>query len=148
MAWTGNFKYTFEVDQRNGLRVRAGINSFASEYYAAPGESFTTPAFIFTWTDQGKGQASRNLHNWARNYGVLDGNKRRLTLLNNWEATHTTFDEKGWWNCLMRVRNWASTSSCWMMAGLAMLFPAMTTKQGWATGRKTKRNCLPDSVTW
>jgi alpha-galactosidase len=94
LAWTGNFKYTFEVDQRNGLRVRAGINAFASEYFAEPGETFTTPAFIFTWTDQGKGQASRNLHNWARNYGVLDGNKPRLTLLNNWEATHTTFDEK------------------------------------------------------
>ena len=94
LAWTGNYRYTFEVDQRNGLRVRAGINSFASEYYTAPGQPFITPAFIFTWTDQGKGQASRNLHNWARNYGVLDGNKERLTLLNNWEATHTSFDEK------------------------------------------------------
>lgn len=94
LAWTGNFRYTFEVDQRNGLRVRAGINPFASEYYATPGQAFITPAFIFTWTDQGKGQASRNLHQWARNYGVLDGNKERLTLLNNWEATHTTFDEK------------------------------------------------------
>lgn len=94
LAWTGNYRYTFEVDQRSGLRVRAGINSFASEYYAEPGQPFITPAFIFTWTDQGKGQASRNLHNWARNYGVLDGKKERLTLLNNWEATHTTFDEK------------------------------------------------------
>lgn len=93
LAWTGNFQYTFEVDQRNGLRMRSGINPFASEYYAAPGEAFTTPAFIFTWTDQGKGQASRNLHRWARNYGVLDGKERRLTLLNNWEATHTSFDE-------------------------------------------------------
>lgn len=94
LAWTGNFQYTFEVDQRNGLRVRAGINPFASEYYAEPGAPFITPAFIFTWTDQGKGQASRNLHSWARNYGVLDGKGPRLTLLNNWEATHTTFDEK------------------------------------------------------
>lgn len=93
LAWTGNFQYTFEVDQRNGLRVRSGINAYASEYYLAPGETFTTPAFIFTWTDQGKGQASRNLHTWARNFGVLDGKGPRLTLLNNWEATHTSFNE-------------------------------------------------------
>ena len=93
LAWTGNFKYTFEVDQRNGLRVISGINPYASEYYLQPGEIFTTPEFIFTFSAKGKGQASRNLHKWARNYGVLDGNGERMTLLNNWEATHTDFTE-------------------------------------------------------
>jgi alpha-galactosidase len=94
LAWTGNFKYSFEVDQRNGLRVLSGINPFASEYHLSPGEVFTTPEFIFTYSSAGKGEASRNLHRWARNYGVLDGNGNRITLLNNWEATHTSFDEK------------------------------------------------------
>jgi alpha-galactosidase len=94
LAWTGNYQYTFEVDQRNGLRVRSGINPFASEYYLQPGEHFTTPQFIFTYSSKGKGLASRNLHRWARNYGVLDGNKSRMTLLNNWEATGMKFNEK------------------------------------------------------
>lgn len=94
LAWTGNFQYTFEVDQRNGLRVRSGINPFASEYHLQPGEVFKTPEFIFTYSLQGKGQASRNLHRWARNYAILDGNGQRMVLLNNWEATHTSFDEK------------------------------------------------------
>lgn len=93
LAWTGNFKYTFEVDQRNGLRVISGINPYASEYSLQPGETFTTPEFIFTFSANGKGQASRNLHRWARNYAVLDGNGDRMTLLNNWEATHTNFNE-------------------------------------------------------
>ncbi|MEO8405618.1 MAG: alpha-galactosidase, partial [Chitinophagaceae bacterium] len=93
LAWTGNFQYTFEIDQRNELRVRSGINPFASEYYLQPGEIFTTPEFIFTFSANGKGQASRNLHSWARNYAVLDGNKPRMVLLNNWEATHTDFTE-------------------------------------------------------
>src|SRR4030095_7748008 len=43
LAWTGNFKYSFEIDQRNGLRVHAGISSYASEYSLQPGETFTTP---------------------------------------------------------------------------------------------------------
>ena len=93
LAWTGNFKYTFEVDQRNGFRVISGVNPYASEYILQPGETFTTPEFVFTYSANGKGQASRNLHRWARNYAVLDGNKPRMTLLNNWEATHTDFTE-------------------------------------------------------
>ena len=93
LAWTGNYKYTFEIDLRNGLRVRSGINSFASEYFLQPAEVFTTPEFIFTFSNQGKGQASRNLHKWARNYAVLNGNGPRMTLLNNWEATGMKFNE-------------------------------------------------------
>jgi alpha-galactosidase len=93
LAWTGNYKYTFEIDQRNGLRVISGINSFASEYLLQPKEVFTTPEFIFTYSNQGKGQASRNLHKWARNYAVLNGKGPRMTLLNNWEATGMKFNE-------------------------------------------------------
>lgn len=93
LAWTGNFQFAFEVDQANSLRVISGMNPYASEYTLQPGEQFITPAFIYTYTNNGKGEASRNLHDWARNYGVLDGKKPRLTLLNNWEATYTDFDE-------------------------------------------------------
>ncbi len=93
LAWTGNFRFCFEVDQRNALRVISGINPYASDYHLQPGEIFTTPAFIFTYSKQGKGQASRNLHKWARSFGVLDGQQPRYTLLNNWEATHMNFDE-------------------------------------------------------
>lgn len=93
LAWTGNFRFLFETDNRNALRIISGINPYASEYYLEPNQSFNTPAFIFTYSGNGKGQASRNLHRWARNYAVLDGTQPRLTLLNNWEATHTAFDE-------------------------------------------------------
>lgn len=93
LAWTGNYQYTFEVDQRNGLRLRSGINPFASDYFLKPSETLTTPEFIFTYSSQGKGQASRNLHNWARNFAVLQGNGPRMTLLNNWEATGMKFNE-------------------------------------------------------
>ncbi|MCD2422589.1 alpha-galactosidase [Niabella pedocola] len=93
LGWTGNFKYSFEVDQKNGLRVISGINPFASEYYLRPNEIFETPEFIFTFSGKGKGLASRNLHKWVRNHALLDGNAPRMTLLNNWEATHTSFNE-------------------------------------------------------
>ncbi len=93
LAWSGNFQCTFEIDQQNSLRMITGMNPYASEYKLQPGKTFETPAFIFTYTKNGKGEASRNLHRWAINYGVLDGNKPRLTLLNNWEATHMDFNQ-------------------------------------------------------
>ena len=93
LAWTGNFQFKFEVDEQNSLRLIAGINPFASAFALQPGKSFTTPAFIITYSDHGRGQASRSLHDWARNYGILDGKGTRLTLLNNWETTYFDFND-------------------------------------------------------
>ena len=94
IAWSGNFKLAFELDNKNSLRISSGINPFASEYSLEPGKVFTTPSFIYTFSNKGKGQASRNLHKWAGKYGIKDGEKPRLTLLNNWETTFFNFDEK------------------------------------------------------
>jgi alpha-galactosidase len=94
IAWSGNFKLAFELDNKNSLRISSGINPFASEYSLQPGKIFTTPSFIYTFSNKGKGQASRSLHSWARKYGIKDGEKPRLTLLNNWETTFFNFDEK------------------------------------------------------
>lgn len=93
LAWSGNFQCSFEIDQQNSLRMITGMNPYASAYKLQAGRTFETPAFIFTYTKSGRGTATRNLHRWARNYGILDGNKPRLTLLNNWEATHMDFNQ-------------------------------------------------------
>ncbi len=93
LAWTGNYKFDFEKDPYGHLRLITGINPFASDYSLDAATSFTTPSFITTLSENGKGEASRNLHSWARKYRLRDGNGRRLTLLNNWEATYFDFDE-------------------------------------------------------
>lgn len=93
LGWTGNFRFDFEKDNAGHLRLIAGINPFASDYQLAPGKTFQTPSFIYTVSQQGNGEASRNMHRWARTYRLLDGNGSRLTLLNNWEATYFDFNE-------------------------------------------------------
>ena len=90
---TGNFRFTFEVDNKKDLRVIAGINPYFSEYSLPKGETFRTPDFYFTYSDCGRGQASRNFHDWARKYQLKDGQENRMTLLNNWEATYFDFNE-------------------------------------------------------
>lgn len=94
IGWTGNFRFTFEVDNVGGLRVIPAINPYASDYKLRAGETFTTPEFIFTTSSTGVGQASRNLHDWARRYQVNMGMDDRLSLLNNWENTGFDFNQK------------------------------------------------------
>lgn len=93
IAWTGNFRCTFEVDNVGGLRVIPGINPYASAYKLKPGKTFATPEFIFTLSNNGSGEASRNLHDWARLYQLKDGTGDRMTLLNNWESTGFDFNQ-------------------------------------------------------
>ena len=94
LGWAGNFRFTFEVDNAGNLRVIPAINPYASNYELKKDEVFTTPEFIFTLSNQGSSQGSRNLHEWARNYSLKDGKGTRLTLLNNWENTGFDFNQE------------------------------------------------------
>ena len=93
LEYSGNFRTDLELDNQDNLRIISGINNYASDYTLKSKQEFTTPAFLYTLSNEGKGLASRNLHNWARNYKLLDGKGDRLTLLNNWESTYFDFNE-------------------------------------------------------
>jgi alpha-galactosidase len=91
LEWSGSFQCAFD-DNGTGIRALCGMNPFASAYHLNPGEMFTTPKMIWVWSANGLGEMSRQLHNWARDFGVRDGHKTRAVLLNNWEATGFDFD--------------------------------------------------------
>lgn len=94
LAWSGNYRFDFEKDRYNNLRLLAGANAHAAEYQLGADQTFDTPHFIYTYSENGTGEASRNMHRWARKYRLYDGEGERLTLLNNWEATYFDFNEK------------------------------------------------------
>ena len=91
LAWSGNFRLSFEMDESHRLNVLAGISPYASAYKLTPGKTFVTPDFVYTFSQRGAGQASRNLHAWARNYGVYGGGEVNPTLLNSWEGAYFSF---------------------------------------------------------
>lgn len=105
IAWTGNFRCIFEVDNVGGLRVIPGINPYASDYKLKPGKTFVTPEFIFTLSNLGTGLASRNLHDWARQYQLKDGTGDRMTLLNNWESTAFDFNQESLASLMKDAKN-------------------------------------------
>ena len=92
LAWTGNFRISFEIGQDDRLNIVSGINPFASAYPLVAGDSFTTPDMIYTWSGEGAGGASRNLHRWARKYAVWNGGQVNPTLLNSWEGAYFSFN--------------------------------------------------------
>ena len=105
IGWTGNFRFTFEVDHDNQLRVLAGINPDASTYTLDRGKTFRTPEFIFTLSTQGTGQGSRNFQRWALNHRLYMAQEDRMTLLNNWENTYFDFDEQKLNNLFGQAKN-------------------------------------------
>ena len=94
LAWSGNFKINFEVDESNRLNILSGINPFASSYPLAPKKVLLTPKMIWTYSSNGYGQASRNMHDWSRNYALRSGDQLGKIILNSWEGAYFTFDEK------------------------------------------------------
>ena len=91
LAWSGNFRLSFEQDDANRLNIVTGISPHASAYPLKSGATFVTPDMIYTFSADGAGGASRNLHRWARNYGVYGGGAVNPTLLNSWEGAYFNF---------------------------------------------------------
>ncbi|MDC0177919.1 alpha-galactosidase [Polaribacter sp.] len=92
LAWSGNFRFSFQVDDKARCQIISGINPFASTYYLPSGEQFETPKMILTYSDKGKNKASINLHRWAKKYNLRAGNELRPIVLNSWEGAYFKFD--------------------------------------------------------
>ena len=91
LAWSGNYRISFERESSGRLNILSGISPYASAWPLAAGERFTTPEMIYTWSNAGAGGASRNLHRWGRKYSVYGGGQVNPTLLNSWEGAYFNF---------------------------------------------------------
>ena len=149
IGWTGNFRFTFEVDNVGNLRILSGINPYASAYELKPGEWFVTPEFIFTLSNQGAGKASRSFHDWARNYQVKAGNADRMTLLNNWENTSFSFTEKQLENLMKEAKQLGVDLFLLDDGWFANKYPRSNDKAGlgdWEVTRDKLPNGIPHLV--
>ena len=97
LAWMGNSHiefYNTPAVQGVPTLVMGGINPSASDYILSGKSSLATPEMIFTYSLNGKGEATRSLHRWARKHQLLDGTKLREVLLNSWEGVKYDTREK------------------------------------------------------
>lgn len=94
LAWSGNYKLNFELDETNQLNILAGINPFGATYPLKSKQNFVTPKMVFTYSNKGYSWASRNLHSWCRNYSLFPSNYTNEIVLNSWEGAYFDFNEE------------------------------------------------------
>lgn len=93
-AYSGNFLAQVEKTQMDMLRVVMGIHPEGFKWKLEPGEKFTAPEAILTFSEQGMGRMSRNFHDFLRGHMIRSPyrDRKRPILINNWEATYFDFD--------------------------------------------------------
>lgn len=94
LCWSGIWGISVQRNPTDALSVRAGVDNAFGAYVLDQGKRIVLPKFAFTWSKRGKGQVSRNIHRWARDWQMPNGHKLRPILLNSWEGGYFTFTEK------------------------------------------------------
>jgi alpha-galactosidase len=93
LDWTGSSRFSFEINSEQILETRVGVNQPGQPVVEA-GAAAASPACVFTFSDQGKGPASRRLHDWARNHFLANGTRLRLVDNNSWEGCKMKVSEQ------------------------------------------------------
>lgn len=93
LGWAGNYKLRFKHTSTNRMMDTFGADLLQASYRLDGGKTLNLPRLIVTHSENGKGEASRQMHKWARESGIRGGNEERMTLLNSWEGAYFKFDE-------------------------------------------------------
>ncbi len=94
LAWSGAWQASITRTSADALLIHSGVDNCSGPYILDSGKSITLPRFIFTYSDEGRGQISRNFHKWARLHCMPRGKELRPILLNSWEGAYFNFSEK------------------------------------------------------
>ena len=94
LVYSGNHKTEIEVEQFGNARILTGINDEGFSWEIKQNDKFTTPEAFMTFSGEGLGQMSRNLHEFIIRHIFRPKwhNVRRPLLINNWEATYFDFN--------------------------------------------------------
>jgi len=93
-VYSGNFKAQAELSQWDMIRMTMGIHPDEFSWQLQPGQTFTAPECVMSFSSEGLGRFSRNLHDFYRNHMIRSKylHEDRPILINNWEATYFDFD--------------------------------------------------------
>jgi alpha-galactosidase len=96
VAWSGNHVHLAERLPEGAGAGGSGVLGggellLPGEMRLAPGESYSTPWVVFTWSDAGLDDASARVHRWLRSRPGHPSRPRPL-VLNTWEAVYFDHD--------------------------------------------------------
>ena len=93
LVYSGSYRMDVELDSLGLTRLTAGIHDELFRWKLHPGESFTAPEVLLTFTHRGLTALSQRYHHFLR-YHMCRSKftlARRPVLINNWEATFFNF---------------------------------------------------------
>ena len=93
-VYSGSFQGEAELDQYNQTRVLMGLQEEQFSYPLEPGAEFYVPETVLSYSNQGLGKLSQNLHTCYRERlcrGIYKEAVRPI-LVNSWEAAYFNFD--------------------------------------------------------
>ena len=95
LAYSGNHKMSANLSKYNIVNLSGGISPHNFRWNLKPGENFSTPELVISFSDNGLNGLSQNFHSIIKNRvcrGVYRDNKRPV-LLNLWEACYFNFTD-------------------------------------------------------
>ncbi len=134
LAYSGNWSLRFEALPTDPIRIHGGYETDDFALHLAPGQTHTTPAFVFGVADDGFGGASHRLHRFIHDYvlPVPAHTSSRPVLYNSWEAVY--FD--------MTVESQVRLASIAAAIGVELF----CVDDGWFKGRRSDHAGLGDWV--
>lgn len=96
LLYSGNHRESFEFGGHGKVRMMSGIHPDSFSWKLEPGDSFSTPQAVLTFSDSGYRGISEHMHCFVREH-IVRGEwkkKERPVLLNSWEATYFKISEK------------------------------------------------------
>jgi alpha-galactosidase len=95
LEWTGTSEKRVRRNWNGRVtEVFAGVDMMTGPYVLDPGKTFTTPKAVLVWSENGKGEVSRQYHRWARRHLMPHGDVLHPVLLNTWEGSFFSFTEQ------------------------------------------------------
>ena len=99
-VYSGGFLGEAERDQYEQTRMQLGLQEEQFSYPLAPGEAFWAPEVVMSFSGEGLGRLSQNLHECYRTH-LCRGKYRdqvRPILVNSWEASYFDFTGESIYN--------------------------------------------------
>lgn len=95
LVYSSNFVSGVQVDRLGNARAYLGINPLQLRWKLDGGKSFVTPQAVLTYSSDGVGGMSRNMHDFVREHIAESkfAHSHRPIVANSWEASYFDVDE-------------------------------------------------------
>ena len=95
-VYSGNFIAKVEMDPFDSIRMVMGIHPKNFSWNLEPGQYFTAPEVVLTYSACGLEKMTHTFHDFYRKHMIrsIYKDKERPIMINNWEATYFDFDDQ------------------------------------------------------